>query len=202
MACLTTASAFAQLEQQLNALRILDGSATQWPGVTEAAEQLRAAGAAAEQQFCLKWNNHRSTILSVFDTLLEEESLVDVTLCTEGQFIKAHRIVLSACSPYFRVSENELAAQHCPRSVTRRSSFPSFPFARVIGFMWENISCTVVLCNYEHEHKCGAPWASLGFGPGKEEEREERMRGSIGKLVLKSVAAAADGFTNTATVSH
>lgn len=49
MACLTTASAFAQLEQQLNALRILDGSATQWPGVTEAAEQLRAAGAAAEQ---------------------------------------------------------------------------------------------------------------------------------------------------------
>ena len=77
--------------------------------------------------------------------------------------------------------------------------------------MWENISCTVVLCNYEHEHKCGAPWASLGFGPGKEEEREgereERMRGSIGKLVLESVAAAAaavaaDGFTNTATVSH
>ena len=64
-----------------------------------------AAAAAAEQQFCLKWNNHRSTILSVFDTLLEEESLVDVTLCTEGQFIKAHRIVLSACSPYFRVSE-------------------------------------------------------------------------------------------------
>jgi len=58
--------------------------------------------AGAEQQFCLKWNNHRSTILSVFDTLLEEESLVDVTLSTEGQFLRAHRIVLSACSPYFR----------------------------------------------------------------------------------------------------
>jgi hypothetical protein len=56
------------------------------------------------QEFCLKWNNHRSTILSVMDMLLEEESLVDVTLSAEGQFIRAHRVILSACSPYFRVS--------------------------------------------------------------------------------------------------
>eukprot|EP00096_Caligus_rogercresseyi_P002533 TRINITY_DN146_c1_g3_i2.p1 TRINITY_DN146_c1_g3~~TRINITY_DN146_c1_g3_i2.p1 ORF type:complete len:571 (-),score=165.44 TRINITY_DN146_c1_g3_i2:765-2477(-) len=56
-----------------------------------------------EQQFCLKWNNHRSTILSVFDNLLEEESLVDVTLTAEGQFLRAHKLILSACSPYFRI---------------------------------------------------------------------------------------------------
>jgi len=56
------------------------------------------------QEFCLKWNNHRSTILSVMDMLLEEESLVDVTLSADGQFIRAHRVILSACSPYFRVN--------------------------------------------------------------------------------------------------
>ena len=56
-----------------------------------------------QQQYCLKWNNHRSTLFSVFDTLLEEESLVDVILSAEGQFLKAHRVILSACSPYFRV---------------------------------------------------------------------------------------------------
>ena len=56
------------------------------------------------QEFCLKWNNHTTTILSVMDTLLEEESLVDVTLSADGQFIRAHRVILSACSPYFRVS--------------------------------------------------------------------------------------------------
>jgi hypothetical protein len=59
--------------------------------------------AANDQQFCLKWNNHRSTLFSVFDSLLEEESLVDVTLSAEGQFIRAHRVILSACSPYFKV---------------------------------------------------------------------------------------------------
>jgi hypothetical protein len=58
---------------------------------------------AGGQEFCLKWNNHRSTILSVMDMLLEEESLVDVTLSADGQFIRAHRVILSACSPYFRV---------------------------------------------------------------------------------------------------
>jgi len=59
-------------------------------------------GGGVGQEFCLKWNNHRTTILSVMDTLLEEESLVDVTLSADGQFIRAHRVILSACSPYFR----------------------------------------------------------------------------------------------------
>merc|ERR1711971_686855 len=59
-------------------------------------------GTASGQEFCLKWNNHRTTIISVMDTLLEEGSLVDVTLSADGQFIRAHRVILSACSPYFR----------------------------------------------------------------------------------------------------
>lgn len=59
---------------------------------------------AADQQFCLRWNNHQSTLVSVFDTLLENGSLVDCTLAAEGQSIKAHKVVLSACSPYFEVS--------------------------------------------------------------------------------------------------
>jgi len=60
------------------------------------------SAANTNQEYCLKWNNHRTTILSVMDTLLEEESLVDVTLSADGQFIRAHRVILSACSPYFR----------------------------------------------------------------------------------------------------
>ncbi|XP_039284541.1 longitudinals lacking protein, isoforms A/B/D/L-like isoform X1 [Nilaparvata lugens] len=53
-----------------------------------------------EQQFCLRWNNHQSTLISVFDSLLENSVLVDCTLAADGQQLKAHKVVLSACSPY------------------------------------------------------------------------------------------------------
>lgn len=55
------------------------------------------------QHYCLKWNNYQSHVAEIFTQLLQAESMVDVTLCTEGQKIHAHRIVLSACSPYFQV---------------------------------------------------------------------------------------------------
>ncbi|XP_046992616.1 longitudinals lacking protein, isoforms F/I/K/T isoform X8 [Schistocerca americana] len=62
----------------------------------------------SEQQFCLRWNNHQSTLVAVFDTLLESGTLVDCTLAAEGQYLKAHKVVLSACSPYFEL----LLSQH------------------------------------------------------------------------------------------
>ncbi|XP_019881129.1 longitudinals lacking protein, isoforms H/M/V isoform X14 [Aethina tumida] len=54
-----------------------------------------------DQQFCLRWNNHQSTLVAVFDTLLENGTLVDCTLAAEGKCLNAHKVVLSACSPYF-----------------------------------------------------------------------------------------------------
>ncbi|XP_023227797.1 zinc finger protein 629-like isoform X2 [Centruroides vittatus] len=54
------------------------------------------------QQFCLKWNNHQTNMLTVFDQLLSSEALVDVTLACEGLSLKAHKMVLSACSPFFQ----------------------------------------------------------------------------------------------------
>ncbi|XP_065558871.1 protein tramtrack, beta isoform-like isoform X22 [Artemia franciscana] len=53
------------------------------------------------QEFCLKWNNHHMTLVSVLDRLLSSETLVDVTLVAEGKSIRVHRVVLAACSTYF-----------------------------------------------------------------------------------------------------
>lgn len=41
-------------------------------------------------------------MLSVFDQLLHDESFVDVTLAVDGQLLRAHKMVLSACSPLFQ----------------------------------------------------------------------------------------------------
>ncbi|XP_054274287.1 longitudinals lacking protein, isoforms H/M/V-like [Macrosteles quadrilineatus] len=56
----------------------------------------------AVQQYCLRWNNHQPNFISMFTSLLNSESLVDVTLAAEGKHIQAHKVVLSACSSYFQ----------------------------------------------------------------------------------------------------
>ncbi|XP_030753390.1 longitudinals lacking protein, isoforms H/M/V-like isoform X3 [Sitophilus oryzae] len=56
----------------------------------------------AMQQYCLRWNNHQPNFISVFSSLLSNESLVDVTLAAEGKHLQAHKVVLSACSSYFQ----------------------------------------------------------------------------------------------------
>lgn len=56
----------------------------------------------ATGQFCLKWNNFHNSIVTAFESLQSTEELVDVTLMCEGRNVKAHKVILSACSPYFR----------------------------------------------------------------------------------------------------
>ncbi|KAI7697470.1 Protein bric-a-brac 2 [Sarcoptes scabiei] len=55
-----------------------------------------------QQQYCLKWNSFHTNITDVFQNMLVHENLVDVTLACEGASIKAHKMILAACSPYFQ----------------------------------------------------------------------------------------------------
>ncbi|CAH1127898.1 unnamed protein product [Ceutorhynchus assimilis] len=54
------------------------------------------------EQFSLCWNNFHTNLSSGFHSLLKDEDLVDVTLAAEGKFVKAHKTVLSVCSPFFK----------------------------------------------------------------------------------------------------
>jgi len=69
-----------------------------------------------QQQYCLKWNNYQSSLSSTFKDLLACENFVDCTLTCgpEGQTINAHRVVLGACSPYFRQILSNLGAWQHP----------------------------------------------------------------------------------------
>ncbi|KAJ8965090.1 hypothetical protein NQ314_004391 [Rhamnusium bicolor] len=57
---------------------------------------------ADDQQFCLRWNNFQANITSQFETLRDDEDFTDVTIACEGQRLQAHKVVLSACSPFFK----------------------------------------------------------------------------------------------------
>ncbi|XP_058057590.1 modifier of mdg4-like isoform X16 [Anopheles bellator] len=57
---------------------------------------------ADDEQFSLCWNNFNTNLSAGFHESLVQGDLVDVTLAAEGQLVKAHRLILSVCSPYFR----------------------------------------------------------------------------------------------------
>lgn len=60
------------------------------------------AGASTEH-FNLAWNQFESSTAATFKNLLAEQDFADVTLaCDGGQQVTAHKVILAACSPFFR----------------------------------------------------------------------------------------------------
>lgn len=64
------------------------------------------------QRFCLKWDKYQDNLANVFDQLLQNELFVDVTLACGSRTMKAHKMILSACSPYFQSLFLENPCQH------------------------------------------------------------------------------------------
>ncbi|KAL1130639.1 hypothetical protein AAG570_011881 [Ranatra chinensis] len=85
------------------------------------------------QQFCLRWNNYQTNLTNVFDQLLQSESFVDVTLACEGHSVKAHKMVLSACSPYFQSLFFDNPCQH-PIVILKDIKWPELK--AVVEFMY------------------------------------------------------------------
>jgi len=56
----------------------------------------------AKEQFCLRWNDFERSISNSFRELKEAGDFFDVTLVCEDQQVEAHKVILSACSPFFK----------------------------------------------------------------------------------------------------
>ena len=55
------------------------------------------------EKFDLKWNDFQTTISQYFKHLRDEKDFFDVTLVAEDQKqIQSHKVVLSACSSFFK----------------------------------------------------------------------------------------------------
>ena len=65
-----------------------------------------------QQQFCLRWNDFQTNMVASFKHLRDEKSFTDVTIASDGQSCKAHKMILSACSPYFKTLLEENPAKH------------------------------------------------------------------------------------------
>lgn len=65
-----------------------------------------------EMQSTVKWKCHQPTMINTFYALLQNDTFTDCTLAAEGKFVKAHRMVLSACSSYFADLLTQQYAKH------------------------------------------------------------------------------------------
>jgi len=61
------------------------------PGTTMTSEKL-----------CLRWNDFERNISEAFREIRDDKDFFDVTLVCEEKQIQAHKIILSACSPFFK----------------------------------------------------------------------------------------------------
>ena len=54
------------------------------------------------EKFCLQWNSFQENVATTFQGLRDDSDFHDVTLVSEDfKFIEAHRVILSASSPFF-----------------------------------------------------------------------------------------------------
>ena len=58
--------------------------------------------AMASEKFCLRWNDFETNISSAFKDIRSESEFFDVVLACDDEQIQAHKLILSACSPFFR----------------------------------------------------------------------------------------------------
>jgi len=64
------------------------------------------------EKFCLRWNDFESNVSVAFRELREEKDFFDVTLACEDSQVSAHKVILSACSPFFRSVLRKNPHQH------------------------------------------------------------------------------------------
>jgi len=56
----------------------------------------------SSEKFCLRWNDFESNISCAFRELREDKDFFDVTLACDEEQVQVHKVILSACSNFFK----------------------------------------------------------------------------------------------------
>jgi len=67
---------------------------------------------ASNEKFCLRWNDFEKNIGFAFRDIREEKDFFDCTLSCGAKQIQAHKLILSACSPFFQTILKQNTHQH------------------------------------------------------------------------------------------
>merc|ERR1711953_827100 len=87
---------------QVSCFRLLCQSGCETKESEAVEKQRKELKMASSEKFCLRWNDSESNISVAFRELRDDKDFFDVTLACDEEQIQAHKVILSACSPFFR----------------------------------------------------------------------------------------------------
>ena len=86
------------------------------------------------EKLCLKWNDFQDNVNAAFKSLQEDNEFADVTLaCEDGQQIEAHKVILAACSPFFK---NLLQRSKHPHPLIYLRGIKSQDLVAIVDFLY------------------------------------------------------------------
>ena len=86
------------------------------------------------EKLCLQWNYFQEHLLNSFGELRSDNDFTDITLACEDQSVKAHKVILSACSPLFK----KLLKTHSqPQTVIFMRGVKAYELVAMMDFIYE-----------------------------------------------------------------
>jgi hypothetical protein len=87
----------------------------------------------SSEKFCLRWNDFERNISSAFRDIRDEKEFFDITLACDDEQLQAHKVILSACSPFFK---NILRRNHHPHPLLYLKGVSFRDMEAVLNFMY------------------------------------------------------------------
>merc|ERR1712243_254211 len=141
------------------------------------------------EKFSLKWNDFQTTVSNSFRILKQEKDFFDVTLVAEDQKqIQSHKVVLSACSSFFKPILQKNTHSH---PLIYLSGIDSTNLQFIIDYVYEGevqlfqdqldsflnaaqkLQIAGLLSNHKDDIKYDVGSSSSEFSKHEEEEEEE-----------------------------
>ena len=121
------------------------------------------------EKLCLNWNNFENIVKTSFGELRGVNDFTDVTLACQDESIKAHKVILSACSPFFK----RLLQTHLhPQPLIYMRGVKSIDLVAIVDFMYRG-EANVFQENLETFLSLAEEFELKGLGGGSEEPASE-----------------------------